>query len=265
MPLPQLVIIGEIVTPFLIRTGITKWVGWTAVTGLLARLTVSRVAVTAWFKSFTIWTSQASVGFILLREWIEDTLGINLTLDVSSWKESILGGVGELIAEELNDKLGTELTTVYPPNDPDVQADILTEIGLLIGKKINEQLGTNFTSVYPVENFKAELVAAVESDIIYGTERIISAPMLATLRQKVVNSSDTAFLALKGGSLPLPIANNTTNRDKLIIRRINNRARQKQYRINHPRLQVWVTPENQALVDAFYAQLLALEPAEPNP
>ena len=166
-------------------------------------------------------------------------------------------GVRDVVASLILEKAGIDIA----PEDIENKEAWKVAIGKRAADLINLQLGTTINNIYPPDQFKAQIKAQVQQDILNRGGKIVD---FATVQQLLIQIRQAADLAVGlSGTAIVPILGNRGIDEKIRRERNNTRARQRAYRQAHPRLQVWVTPDLAAATAAYKAQIAAIIAARP--
>lgn len=230
MPLPLLALapaaltaIGEAIFALMARLGLARFLAMPAFKAFLLGI-VASIGSALVEALYDFWESSGVRD--VLASWVLEKAGINIDPDSITDKEAWKVAIGERAAELINDKLGTTFTTVYPP-----------------------------------EEFKAQIKAQVQQDILNRGGKIVDTPTVQAILLQLRQAADLA-VGLSGTAI-VPILGTAPFSDKIRKQRNNTRARQRAYRQAHPRLQVWVTPDLAVITAAYKAQVSAIIAARP--
>ena len=105
-------------------------------------------------------------------------------------------------------------------------------------------------------NEKAQLILQAQKDVLNGGVVLTPASVVTQIKTQLNNEINIA----KGltGTAIIPINSNSHDNEKIRTRRNNQRARQKTYRHNHRRLQVWVASNLTAITATYEAKIVVI-------
>lgn len=252
MPAPLIVISAwEIISPFLIRIGLTRWFNFAALRTMLQSVTVSIANLATWARAWMAANPKLTAGFLYLvalimdfaHEYVEDLE--KYEGNVKLW---IIDKVQIIICSALNEAIleatgvVTEIDRIYPPNDPEVLEAFFHEIGKVIAYKLNQRFGTTFGSVYPVQEFGDNVKNTLISELQSGTRRFLSQSDVNSFVDALKKQYDSLQLnqAVAGGGIA--IAQGATIAEQLARRRAAGRERSRKYALTHKRVShAWTT------------------------
>ena len=168
--------------------------------------------------------------------------------DLSDYMVELAGTfLTEYIAEATEAKTGhaLRLHLALPMNAAQVEI-IGGDVGTWLADIANAKVGTNFTSLYPPENLKTELRNQVMAEITSGTRNILSEADVQAFIVQIRQISDNDLVQqfgvtqaiATGLGLPIPPAN-LEPQTKAARRRAQNREAQRKWRQTHGRDSTW--------------------------
>lgn len=252
MPAPLIAISAwELISPFLIRIGLTRWFSFAGLRVMLQGITIKLATLATWAKGWITGNLSIQVAWSLVvvklldlaEEYVDD-----LEEYEGNVKEWMLDKVQIIICSALNSAIleatgvVTEIERIYPPNDPEVLEAFFHEVGKVIAFKLNQRYGTTFGSVYPVDQFGAEVKNTLVSELQSGTRRFLSQTDVNSFVDAIKKQYDSLQLnqAVAGGGIA--IAQGATIAEQLARRRAAGRERSRKYAQTHKRVShAWTT------------------------
>lgn len=165
----------------------------------------------------------------------------------------------ERLASWVLEKAGIEISK---DNLEDVEA-----WKIALGKRgalmINQSLGTSIDTIYPPDTLKEQIKRQVESDILNGGGGFIPSDLVDKIKKQIQESA----MVSRGlsGIAVVPILGTDSTTTKVLKKRANNRAYQREYRAKKQRLQLWIDDDMQGAVQEFEAKIKTILQNRPRP